>query len=1204
MPPAEAVSYLVNWAVAVSMACGAGLVAIRICRRHAAPLRHGVLLWTLVLLLLSPAAVWLAGQNGLAIIRLDLSDRPDAPAAGIVKETVPCIAESAASPSGNGFTAGNGPPPGLPRDRMGMPSESAFSDRPGDVAPPVPVVASEASRSDAGDRARLLPEKSPRLAWWRVIGALAAWLWAIGTVVALLRLGWGYLALARFCRRLTPLLDPGLDTIAREAANAVGLHKPPPLFLSRWVSVPVSIGLIKPAIVLPDAMAEESDAGQLQAVLLHEMAHIARRDHWVGLGQRLAAVLFWWNPLVYRVGYELAELREEICDNYVMSVHGGGQRLARILVELAERAVIRPYLPSTVGMLEPRLAGLSGRVTRLLNKERNMETRMSLGSKVSLLTCGLAVLIGMSSVGGLRLASAGPAITVARDAPASMEEAQSAFPNMRPVDQPTTQIPTSPLAAQSLQPPNDLWKSVTERLSRRLHFRGRVVDPAGNGLPGASVYLFQDPIEMRHASPAGILPTKVRAVSGADGIFAFTMEGSEFVVPPRYPCFIIAMADGFGPGLQKASTFERTGILESFRADVIGPLPDDEKGEPVVRLAKDDVPLTGRIVDAKGQPVTGADVRVLTIRVDEKHDLTRWLKAVEKEHADFAVESAYHSDGIPIHQFPQLMTTRTAPDGRFHLTGIGRERIVELLIAGPGIESIIVHARTRPGKTIVVPDPIGMPNPKNWNFYGADFEHAGNPSIPIVGTVKDVDTGKPLPGVIICQRSHSWEPVFRIEAFVYAVTDARGNYRLTGVPVDKKRWVVAAPPLDQPYLCASKAIDIPANADSCNVDFQLKRGIWIRGNVTDVKTGHPLQAGIEYSVFRDNPHAKTAPDFEDSWPINDSYWTDRNGSYAVPGLPGRGIVSIHVDGYEHYCYASGVGAEKISGAHVSRGWGGATGMMVYDTYPNTFWRDSKTALVEVNLAEEAESVQHDFQLVSACRLVGLVLDLEGKPLTGAFYSGFHQTSSFTYWRMDSEKFTINAYEPDQPRTVLFVHPEQKLAGSLILKGPQSSPLRVKLQPWGAITGRLVDQDGKPMAGALIAHYQFKEPNDPQEGFLPTNLYKKARDGSHQYLNADFPTDRDGRFRIEGLAPGIKYSPWVWDQKAAEPVGELISEVTVESGETKDLGNLTLKPLERASDSGQKAKSPATWSSGPTLEAKPAAISAESKPAAAGNRLQR
>ena len=204
-------------------------------------------------------------------------------------------------------------------------------------------------------------------------------------------------------------LEPRQKLLVHQAADAVGLRKLPPVFLSRSAGVPVSIGLLRPAIVLPEAMPREADEEQLQAVLLHEMAHIARRDHWVGVGQRLAAVLFWWNPLVHWACDEISDLREEICDNYVVLVQGEGQRLARILVDLAARVTTGPLLPSTVGVLEPKLAGLTGRVTRLLDKERNMETRMNLRSKVLVVACGLAVLVGMATVGGLRLAHAQPA---------------------------------------------------------------------------------------------------------------------------------------------------------------------------------------------------------------------------------------------------------------------------------------------------------------------------------------------------------------------------------------------------------------------------------------------------------------------------------------------------------------------------------------------------------------------------------------------------------------------------------------------------------------------------------------------------------------------------------------------------------------------------------------------------------------------------
>ena len=234
-------------------------------------------------------------------------------------------------------------------------------------------------------------------------------------------------------------------------------------------------------------------------------------------------------------------------------------------------------------------------------------------------------------------------------------------------------------------------------------------------------------------------------------------------------------------------------------------------------------------------------------------------------------------------------------------------------------------------------------------------------------------------------------------------------------------------------------------------------------------------------------------------------------------------------------------------------------MIVFDTVPFCM-ADGETALAEVNPVEGAESVRHDFRLVSASRLVGTVLDPQGKPLLDAYYSGFSPTSQWFYWPAIGGKFAVNGYSPDEPRTVLLVDLTRKLAGSVILQGPQTTAPSVKLQPWGVVTGRVVDKDGKPMPGLLVARYQFKKATNPHEGYLPVGLVKQGPGGKPRYLNdRGFPTDRDGRFRIEGLAAGIKYSAWVWDEHG-ELLGDLISGVTTEVGQTKDLGNLPVKPF--------------------------------------------
>ena len=87
MPPAETVSYLVNLALAASLACGLGLPAVRLCQHRSAPLRHGVLLGTLMVTLLSPAAVWLAGRSGLALVRLAIASPANTQGASISDRT-------------------------------------------------------------------------------------------------------------------------------------------------------------------------------------------------------------------------------------------------------------------------------------------------------------------------------------------------------------------------------------------------------------------------------------------------------------------------------------------------------------------------------------------------------------------------------------------------------------------------------------------------------------------------------------------------------------------------------------------------------------------------------------------------------------------------------------------------------------------------------------------------------------------------------------------------------------------------------------------------------------------------------------------------------------------------------------------------------------------------------------------------------------
>lgn len=171
-----------------------------------------------------------------------------------------------------------------------------------------------------------------------------------------------------------------------------------------------------------------------------------------------------------------------------------------------------------------------------------------------------------------------------------------------------------------------------------------------------------------------------------------------------------------------------------------------------------------------------------------------------------------------------------------------------------------------------------------------------------------------------------------------------------------------------------------------------------------------------------------------------------------------------------------------------------------------------------------------------------MLDPEGRPLAGVSFRGM--APNWGYAKLGSERFTVEPYWPDQPRLLQFVHKERKLAAGHILQGPQQEPLAVTLRPWGVITGRVLDAEGRPQAGALLTESR-RGTEDPAAGMPPERYYF---------------ADENGRFRIEGLAVGVKYNLLVKDEPTGRTRGQVIFDATVEAGETKDLGDLKVKPI--------------------------------------------
>jgi beta-lactamase regulating signal transducer with metallopeptidase domain len=148
-------------------------------------------------------------------------------------------------------------------------------------------------------------------------------LWIAGSVCLLTVEG---VRLLRQARRVAAALPPDPAIERRVAALASQLRVSPVAVLTmRGATSPVVWCLGRPKLLWPADLGDQSDAC-IDGLIVHELAHIARRDHIVGWIELVAGVAWWWNPLFWSVRRALREQAELACDAWVISALPNGRR--------------------------------------------------------------------------------------------------------------------------------------------------------------------------------------------------------------------------------------------------------------------------------------------------------------------------------------------------------------------------------------------------------------------------------------------------------------------------------------------------------------------------------------------------------------------------------------------------------------------------------------------------------------------------------------------------------------------------------------------------------------------------------------------------------------------------------------------------------------------------------------------------------------
>src|SRR5687768_1584344 len=209
---------------------------------------------------------------------------------------------------------------------------------------------------------------SPNTPWYGILSdpTVLFWLWLSVAVLFAGWLAWGAFMVHRIVSRSRPLDTAEWQNPLFEVADRLGLDEAPRLVRSDDAKMPFACGLLQPTIVLP-AECDGWTLDRRRAVLLHELAHVRRRDlvgHTVG---RFACALYWFHPLVWTAAKRLRSESERACDDLALTCGARASDYAEHLLDIVTG--VRHHATPAVALAMARRKEFEGRMLAILDPE-------------------------------------------------------------------------------------------------------------------------------------------------------------------------------------------------------------------------------------------------------------------------------------------------------------------------------------------------------------------------------------------------------------------------------------------------------------------------------------------------------------------------------------------------------------------------------------------------------------------------------------------------------------------------------------------------------------------------------------------------------------------------------------------------------------------------------------------------------------------
>jgi HEAT repeat protein/beta-lactamase regulating signal transducer with metallopeptidase domain len=252
--------------------------------------------------------------------------------------------------------------------------------------------------------------------------------WLAGVVLMLTYFQRGLRNASWLVRRAETVEDERWHMHLERAAAQMGVRRNTLLLLSRDTAVPITCGLRQPIILLPADAVTWSDE-RARIVLLHELAHIHRRDCLIHYLAQVTRALHWFNPLAWLAVSRLTAERERACDDLVLATGTRGSNYAEHLLDIARGMRSRQPLVSALAMARP--SELEGRLLAILDSARDHRPanrrRLAAGAVLSV--------VAVAAIGALRIESVVEARSLPSvfvDAPRQSERASAPTPTPTP----------------------------------------------------------------------------------------------------------------------------------------------------------------------------------------------------------------------------------------------------------------------------------------------------------------------------------------------------------------------------------------------------------------------------------------------------------------------------------------------------------------------------------------------------------------------------------------------------------------------------------------------------------------------------------------------------------------------------------------------------------------------------------------------------